>query len=79
MPIFEYQCADCDTQFENLVLGRREKTPDCPDCSSTSVEKVYSTFAAHGSDPASADGGFCESPAAGMCGSCGDPGPCGMN
>ena len=80
MPIYEYQCGDCSGRFEELVLSSQAVAPPCPSCSSESVEKVYSTFAAQakGADPCA--GGFCE-PAAPMgCGTCGDPaGPCSVN
>ena len=29
MPIFEYTCAECATQFEDLVLGTRDAA-SCP-------------------------------------------------
>ncbi len=79
MPIYEYACSDCSRRFEELVLSSAAPTPDCPDCSGSSVEKVYSTFAAQskGADPCA--GGFCEPAAAspGMC--CGSPGSCAVN
>lgn len=77
MPIFEYQCADCRTSFEELVMGAARKDPDCPDCSSDNVKKLHSTFAAQSSG-ASAAGSFSESDAP-MCGTCNGPGPCAVN
>ena len=75
MPIFEYQCKECSTKFEELVLGSKRPDPDCPDCHSSQVEKVYSTFAAQSNGAPSES--FSES--APMCGRCGEPGPCSMN
>ena len=39
MPIFEYHCTDCGTNFENLVLRAQEKATaaSCSDCGSESV------------------------------------------
>ena len=80
MPIFEYQCEACSTRFEELTLGSRSASPNCPDCSSDAVHKVYSTFAAQAKNgaPAGCEGGFTESASAG-CGACGGPGPCSLN
>ena len=81
MPIFEYNCTDCNQRFEELVLSSAAAAdPHCPQCDGEAVEKVYSTFAAQakGADPCA--GGFCEPAAApGMCGPCGGPGPCAVN
>jgi putative FmdB family regulatory protein len=43
MPLFEYRCAGCDSQFELLVRG--STTPACPSCGSTSLERIVSMFA----------------------------------
>jgi len=65
MPIFEYLCRDCSTQFETLVQG--SQTPACPSCQSTNLEPQLSVFAVGRSErPGSASG-------VGACGSCGDP------
>ncbi len=43
MPLFEYQCRECETRFEALVVaGRRPQA--CPTCGSTDIDKQYSTF-----------------------------------
>lgn len=76
MPIYEYQCEDCETRFEVLVMGSGSE-PDRCDCGSPSIEKVYSTFSAQS---ASAAPEACVSPAENRCG---QPacmgGMCGMN
>ncbi|MCA9094065.1 MAG: zinc ribbon domain-containing protein [Planctomycetaceae bacterium] len=45
MPIFEYRCPECDTEFEQLV--RNGEPVACPECSSAKVEKLFSAHAAH--------------------------------
>ena len=44
MPIFEYQCSDCESKFEKIVLGQSTDV-QCPDCSSAHIEKLLSSFA----------------------------------
>ena len=74
MPIFEYVCRECGHAFETLVTGACE--PQCPSCSSQTLEKQLSVFAVPASAP-TRDGPM---PTAGGCGRCGDPhGPCSMN
>ena len=56
MPIYEYQCASCATQFAlrqsvNVQPGQTA----CPSCSSQSVERLISRFAAKTSGGADAD------------------------
>ena len=41
MPIFEYQCSDCDREFETYVSGGR--TPECPACHGANLIKRLST------------------------------------
>jgi putative FmdB family regulatory protein len=74
MPLYEYACRSCASQFE--VLVRASETPECPSCHGKDLERRLSVFAAHtaGAPQRSA------SPA--PCGSCGDPrgpGACSMN
>ena len=72
VPIFEFSCDTCETEFEILVQG--EPDISCPDCSSTNLTKRFSTFATSGHDAA-----VREQP--GPCGTCGDPrgpGSCAM-
>lgn len=45
MPIFEYKCLNCDSEFEKLVLGSSsENGITCPDCHSGEVERLFSSF-----------------------------------
>ena len=41
MPIFEYKCADCGHEFEELVFDRDE-CPPCPECKSEKTGKLMS-------------------------------------
>jgi putative FmdB family regulatory protein len=59
MPIYEYRCEDCETDFEKLVRAFREAVV-CPECGSGAVERLLSTFAMSGaSGSASGSGGGC--------------------
>jgi putative FmdB family regulatory protein len=65
MPIYEYACAACGTEFEKLVR-QSSPAPECPGCHSTDLRKKLSAFASPGSLA-----GERELPA--PCGSCGHP------
>jgi len=78
MPIFEYHCNDCTSDFEQLVLSSKDKAQAvaCSDCGSESVEKLFSRFAAQTSNGNGVSG--CENQASGMCQAGGGSMPCGM-
>jgi putative FmdB family regulatory protein len=75
VPIYEYTCQGCETKFEKLVRTMSSKddaqTIPCPKCGSTKTARSFSVFAV-GAEQAKS------SPAPGMCGRCGGPGPCAM-
>ena len=74
MPIFEYVCKECGHNFEALVMG--SKKAECPSCQSAKLDQQLSVFSAGTGKSTSSR------PAAGPCGSCGDPrgpGSCSMN
>jgi putative FmdB family regulatory protein len=74
MPLFEYACKECATEFEALVRG--SETPECPSCHGKELQRRLSVFAAH------TNGGAAMSQSVGACGSCGDPrgpGSCSIN
>jgi putative FmdB family regulatory protein len=77
MPIFEYRCEKCDSEFEKLVFGSAESADiHCPVCDSPSVEQLYSAFSgvARGSDGSTraiTSSGGCASCASSNCASCG--------
>ena len=43
MPIYEYECRECQNRFELLVLG--SDTPACPECQATDLERLMSLSA----------------------------------
>ena len=48
MPLYEFQCAKCDVEFEELVMSSRPDTlaqVTCPVCGSHKVNKKVSTIA----------------------------------
>ena len=74
MPIFEYICKECDHEFEAIVYGSQKA--ECPKCHSQQLTPQLSVFAV------STKGSSSSKPAAGPCGSCGDPrgpGSCSFN
>lgn len=75
MPIYEYRCDDCGTQFEKLVRRDADvQELECPSCGESHLSQQYSTFAAHAQSSPSA------APAPGPCGAmCPTPGMCGRN
>lgn len=79
MPIFEYTCSDCHAKFD--ILHKGAENPDlvqCPECSSRSAVKKFSTFAAStsGADysASACESGSCATPSYGGCAS----GMCGL-
>jgi putative FmdB family regulatory protein len=43
MPIYEYECRDCGSQFEALV--RNGSLPACPGCRGQQLDRLLSLFA----------------------------------
>ena len=64
MPIFEYACKECGTEFDALIQGMA--TAACPSCESAELEKKLSSFAVAGR-------AVSEREPIGPCGTCGDP------
>jgi putative FmdB family regulatory protein len=71
MPIFEYLCDDCGTEFEELVFDRDE-CPPCPKCASTSTSKLMSAVRSRvgGSAPDAGGDTAPAAPAASGCAGC---------
>ena len=43
MPLYEYRCLGCESEFELLIRG--SATPVCPSCEGTDLERLLSMFA----------------------------------
>jgi len=55
MPIYEFKCKDCGSEFEYLCFNSRdEENAECPKCGSKETVKLLSTF----SSVSSGGGGF---------------------
>ena len=71
MPLYEFECRECEKTFETLIRSEKELAETaCPECSSAKVERLLSVPARPTSDAAS------ELPMGGACGSgppCGAP------
>jgi len=79
MPMYEFRCAACGDDFEELVRSDDERV-ECPSCGGADVCKKMSTFAHRsggggggGASSASSGGGghSCGGCGGGHCGSCG--------
>jgi len=51
MPLYEYECRDCDNHFEALVFG--SETVECPDCHGEKLDRLMSVPAKPKSETAS--------------------------
>jgi putative FmdB family regulatory protein len=67
MPIYEYHCPKCGTDFELLVRG--ETVIACPDCESRKVERRMSAPARSGGAQGAPDYSRLGPPSGGGCGS----------
>lgn len=45
MPLYEYSCRECSSEFELLIRGNEK--PRCPKCDSLKLDKLLSAAAAH--------------------------------
>lgn len=45
MPIYEYKCAKCANEFEELVFG--DERPPCPACGSDQAQRLLSCACLH--------------------------------
>ena len=68
MPIYEYRCEHCGSQFEELTSSAGAAQVRCRQCNGRRVTRLLSAFAVGGNGPAAVQ------PAeAGPCGACGAP------
>lgn len=51
MPLYEYRCSHCDLPFERYARTFNDQ-PDCPNCGTTDVTRLLSTFAVSTGGPA---------------------------
>lgn len=73
MPIYEYRCQACGTQFEELTLSAANASKvACHQCESRRVTRLLSAFAVGSSTPqVAAEPGPCGSCGAAQRGMCG--------
>jgi putative FmdB family regulatory protein len=45
MPIYEYRCTSCETEFEELVSASAKTGPPCPSCGAENPRRLFSMFA----------------------------------
>jgi len=48
MPIFEFRCRKCGSQFERVVFGSDNEPVKCPACGAEDAERLMSSFASCG-------------------------------
>ncbi|MBI3782530.1 MAG: zinc ribbon domain-containing protein [Deltaproteobacteria bacterium] len=75
MPIYEYRCEKCGTEFEELTSTADSNSICCKHCDSRRVTRVLSAFAVGGSDHnamAAAEPGPCGACGASQRGMCGN-------
>ena len=65
MPLYEYTCRKCNSDFELLIRG--DEAPECPGCGSRKLEKHLSLAAAHTAS-ASSPLPICGAPSMSACG-----------
>jgi putative FmdB family regulatory protein len=65
MPIYDYRCAACGTEFERLV--RSDTEVSCPGCNSRKLERLMSLTARPAGSTAPADYSRLGPPAGGGC------------
>jgi putative FmdB family regulatory protein len=71
VPIYEFKCKECGSEFEELVFGSAEGVA-CPKCESSAVERLMSAFAFKSGEKFVPSGGAsgCTSCHASSCASC---------
>jgi putative FmdB family regulatory protein len=42
MPIYEYHCKSCDSEFETFVRKRNAEPEACPECDAEEIERLIS-------------------------------------
>jgi putative FmdB family regulatory protein len=73
MPIYEYRCKECATDFEDLIRNAAdEEALRCPECGSPDCTRQMSTFGLAGSvrKPITAGASSCAGCTASSCAGC---------
>ena len=72
MPIFEYICKKCESQFELFIRGESDaQAAACPECQSKRIEKQFSVFGMSGVEArGSGSGASCSTCSATSCSTC---------
>lgn len=47
MPLYEYECPQCQTRFEAILHAAEKEEPECPDCGEP-ARRLLSGFAVRG-------------------------------
>lgn len=69
MPIYEFKCRSCESEFEKLIFNRDDVV--CPDCDSRDLERLMSACAVKTEGGGSAaSGGGCSGCSASSCAGC---------
>lgn len=72
MPIYEYQCQDCHTNFELIrPIKEADLGAACVNCQSQNIKRRISLFNASSEGRSIAGGGSCSGCAGGACNTCG--------
>lgn len=71
MPIYEFRCNECGTEFEELVFGSAAEVV-CKKCQSNNIEKLMSavSFKSSGGFTSASGGSGCSSCAGKSCSTC---------
>ncbi|MBM3235646.1 zinc ribbon domain-containing protein [Candidatus Poribacteria bacterium] len=76
VPLFEFRCKHCNTEFEELCRSNRDvEQAKCPECQSSDVTKLLSIFGIHSrgrnpNDSSSSSGSKCRSCQRNTCKNC---------
>jgi putative FmdB family regulatory protein len=72
MPLYEYQCKDCGSQFDLLRAMKEADAPAlCKSCHSQNTTRLLSVFVAKsGGQALAGGGGSCSGCAGGNCAGC---------
>ncbi|MEX2587159.1 MAG: zinc ribbon domain-containing protein [Actinomycetota bacterium] len=64
MPIYEYRCKDCTTEFESIVTSANVNSTTCPCCGAAEPKRLMSVIGGMGGgvdpSPPVCGGGACE-------------------